>query len=861
MMDKEHGIGTHILAFAAPGVLLLSVYIVLGVYPFGERSLLITDMSQLYVDFYSYLIDVFHGEESIFFSWKAGLGMNMIGVVSFYLASPFSLLMVLFDHQSVTEGILLITLLKAAACGLTFSVYTKKVLCLDGTLNLCFSIAYSLMSYVVVYALNIMWLDGVVLLPLVLLGIHRVQEKGSMLLLSAAYTVLFISQFYIAYMVGVFSLLYFIGLCVVKKSFSWKAMGKFAGCALVAAGLSAFLWLPTYLQLSYVYLPEPQSFSTGDVTFSKIFSKTLFGSYDSLSYGLPNLYCGMLTMLFVPLYFLNRQILLREKIVSGAVSLFLCVSMMVWRLNLLWHGGDEPTWFPYRFSFLLTFCGLFMAVRAFRHHKAYSPRAYGLSVLFLALLIGGLWIFHYDWVTFENLLVSVLLLVLYGFFMVVYCFRPRLKNALAVLTLVTVCVEMGINAVNLTDSLDRQFGYDDRSSYTENYRQKKELQEEASRLARSSWYRMEDKTRRNANDALSLGYQGLAHYSSFTNRNMSSFLSRLGVSTRVQDRFLRYSGSSNVMDSLLGIRYVVGHKAPHLGYVPVGEAEGFTLYENPDALPVAFLSAQDLGAFHLAFEENVFEAQNHLMSTLLGEEKSYFTPIEGAEMTPSHYAYPGQWFSDGWCTVSKMEGEDAYLEFSVVSDRAQEIYFYMTSSGFADNNYLFLNGEIIEDEKYPLTGAVDLGWFEEGETVKVQMYLNGDITYLKMPLFYGFDGEAFHQDCGTLRAGGMTEITQDRTGISGTVTVEKSSQMLFTSLPADPGWTVWVDGEPVAWDTVSNAFLTVKLSKGTHRVSFTYCPPGLKAGIAVTAASGLVGALGLCWFRLLRKRERNQWRL
>ena len=148
----------------------------------------------------------------------------------------------------------------------------------------------------------------------------------------------------------------------------------------------------------------------------------------------------------------------------------------------------------------------------------------------------------------------------------------------------------------------------------------------------------------------------------------------------------------------------------------------------------------------------MFEAQNHLMSALLGEEKEYFTAVDGVEMTPSRYAYPGQWFSDGWCTVTKMEGEEAYLEFSLVNDKDQEIYFYMTSSGFADNNYLFLDGRILEDEKHPLTGAVDLGWFEEGETIKIQMYLNGDLTYLQMPLFYGFDAEAFHQDCDALKA-------------------------------------------------------------------------------------------------------------
>ena len=127
-MDKKRNMGTYLLASVMPGVLLLSVYIALGVYPFGQRSLLITDMSQLYVDFYSYLIDVFHGQKALFFSWEGGLGMNMTGVVSFYLASPFSFLIAFFDKQSVTEGILLITILKTAACGLTFSIYTRKAL-------------------------------------------------------------------------------------------------------------------------------------------------------------------------------------------------------------------------------------------------------------------------------------------------------------------------------------------------------------------------------------------------------------------------------------------------------------------------------------------------------------------------------------------------------------------------------------------------------------------------------------------------------------------------------------------------------------------------------------------------------------
>ena len=70
----------------------------------------------------------------------------------------------------------------------------------------------------------------------------------------------------------------------------------------------------------------------------------------------------------------------------------------------------------------------------------------------------------------------------------------------------------------------------------------------------------------------------------------------------------------------------------------------------------------------------------------------------------------------------------------------------------------------------------------------------------------------------------MTEITQDLTGLSGTVEVEEGEAVLFTSLPADPGWTVWVDGEQTPWNTVSDAFFDSEAFKGSHRVSLPSVP-------------------------------------
>ena len=130
-----------------------------------------------------------------------------------------------------------------------------------------------------------------------------------------------------------------------------------------------------------------------------------------------------------------------------------------------------------------------------------------------------------------------------------------------------------------------------------------------------------------------------------------------------------------------------------------------------------------------------------------------------------------------------------------------------------------------------------------------------------MPLFYGFDAEAFHQDCDALKARGMTEITQDLTGLSGTVEVEEGEAVLFTSLPADPGWTVWVDGEQTPWNTVSDAFFDSEAFQGK--------PPSILYLLSRWPAGGITDYRcqrrcwnpgGFFWFRFLRSRVKGNGR-
>lgn len=166
-------------AFLLPFSIYGVVFILLGVAPFGAKSILVTDLHTQYVQFYTYLYDVFKNGKSIFYSWEGGMGLNFIGVFAYYLASPFSLLILLFDRSHIPEAIMLMTLLKTGLAGFTMTYYLSNMMKRREIAITLFSTFYALMSFVTVYSFCVMWLDAIYLLPLIMLGIEKlVTEKN-----------------------------------------------------------------------------------------------------------------------------------------------------------------------------------------------------------------------------------------------------------------------------------------------------------------------------------------------------------------------------------------------------------------------------------------------------------------------------------------------------------------------------------------------------------------------------------------------------------------------------------------------------------------------------------------------------------
>ena len=77
--------------------------------PFGSISLLYSDLDSQYIEFMAEYRRILLGEGSFFWSWHAGMGMNFIGIIAYYLASPFNFLLILFPENQLPLAVSVLT--------------------------------------------------------------------------------------------------------------------------------------------------------------------------------------------------------------------------------------------------------------------------------------------------------------------------------------------------------------------------------------------------------------------------------------------------------------------------------------------------------------------------------------------------------------------------------------------------------------------------------------------------------------------------------------------------------------------------------------------------------------------------------
>lgn len=567
---RSRKISYYVAAFLIPAFIQIFVFACMGFYPFGDKSILVWDMNWQYVSFFSWLTRTIRKTtaDSIFYSFSMSYGSSTLGLLGYYLLSPFNVILLLFDTVNLPLGLWIVTILKLSCCGLTMYLFLARSSEQNRKDFLLFSTSYAVMGYNVAQMQNIMWIDAVILLPLVALGIKNYvkKKKFGLFVLSLAAAVAI--NFYTGYMLCLFSAIYLLAeVALDSEQFVFKKIFKkyFGGLfyIVLAVMMSGFSLLPVYYEISGSRMKESSLSSTFymlknlDSRMWELGNKLCIGTYNvhQLKSGLPNIYAGCLCFVLFILFFVSRKykVSKKEKKIYAITCVVLLLSFVSVGVNMIWHGFAQANGSPYRYSFFVSFLMIEIASRQYlkiqegqemvRKKDAAELVNIGIAAILGAfLLYKGFVQYKIDESDYLNL--SQILLTV-GFILVWFILlKLRKSHKMMIGTYKSYCmlffliIELGLNmGIDIS-----HFSYEKIGEYQAYVQETESVLKQIRKLDADPFYRIENDIRyeqRNCNDAMLLGYPSITHYSSVLPYSVSKYASEEGMSS--------YPGSLSVV--------------------------------------------------------------------------------------------------------------------------------------------------------------------------------------------------------------------------------------------------------------------------------------------------------------------------
>ncbi|MCL2754447.1 MAG: YfhO family protein [Oscillospiraceae bacterium] len=840
------------VSFCISFVGMLVAYLIFGIWPMPRgMSVLCLDMNAQYVYYHIYMRDALFwgGGESILYSWGRNFSGEYVGTIGYYLFSPFNLIAWLVPLRFITEGLLLMILTKIGSAAAAMAIYLSVWRKFSPSTTIMFSVMYALSAYNMIQTMNPMWLDAVIMLPLIVLGIEALLKDGKFKLLAFALTYTIITNFYIGLMVCIFAALYFVYYALTSRRLNvggnWKVIGKrtgiFAAVAICSALMSAFILLPVYssLSLGKFDFTVPDYSLRASFTMFDMTRKMFLNSYDTVrNDGLPALYVGTLALIMLPVYLFCTRIRRVRRFGGIALLLALIMSMMVTPIDMLWHGGQVPNWLPYRYAFMFGFLMLAFGAEAFERLKTVSRGVIGAGVVFFGTIL--LYWQRADTVypdlgrdgrdVFEFFTAVLPAAIALGIFAAIVILGKRHldisakgKGKINVVTFALIClvsVEMGFSAGYAIFAQNTDITYSTRGSF-DSMHITREVTDELNRemAANGEFMRMEKHYMRSANDAMALRMRGVTHSTSVMNNNALYVMRHFGYLARTHSA--RYWGATPVTDDLFAFRYILDSTTNERSHGTIINRERITVFDNHDALPIAYLVDMKTQGFTVA-EWDVFGNQTRLLANMLGEDDfPLFIRQHWDDKAPDNLELQNN-LSDGYMGYRRTEGStgNAHIEYTFTSDRDGELFMYFPTiydhsratnlwlqryheDGSSNGGPVFV-GQMYDSDHHHIQR---IGKFSEGERFMITVSLQPgvDAMFFNDEIFVFVDTERLAREVARVHennAGSTFTAVNDRH--LRITTNHSEEQLLFTSIPVEPGWRAFIDGKEVSLEGVIN---------------------------------------------------------
>ena len=802
----------YLLSFLIPILLMLGIFVERGIFPFGKNSFMFSDMYHQYVPFLTEFWHKLHDGESLAFSWHAGLGSNFVAIYAYYLASPINWLVYFCPEAYLIEFMTYQIIIKIGLCGLTFAFYLSRRFQTKDLRIVWFSVFYAMSGFIAAYSWNHMWMDILWLAPLVILGLEELVRDRKYRLYCLTLTAAIFTNYYLSILLCIFLVLYFLlqlftnGLTFRRKLL---ALLHFTVTSLLAGGMAGILLFPVMNAMHVTDFHDISFPKKIEVYFNALEMLARHVPMLQTERGLdhwPNIYCGVLAFILVPVWLFHKKIPLKRKIGNVLLLTFMLLGFSVNLLNFIWHGLNYPDSLPARQSFLYIFVILTLCFEAVYREEENGRWNRIAGVVTGLLLLAACGIF----VTTEGLTVGVMAsawIFLAGYLVLTFLFyKKRQLKRMAYFgkwaILLLVCVEAVLNMEHTSvRAVQRPY-----------YLNKKEALLTLSESAlndNTEFFRIDSTSQMTKNDGMLAGYPSASIFSSTINGNVKDFYENLGMGGSKVSYY--YRGATPFSSALLGVQYLISdnENLDEALYEKLTQADKLYLYRCRQTVPVGyFLTPDKKNSLEEIFASNMANPlflQNNLARELGAD--NLFLSLYG----------------------DSVETKDNQI--TVIVEEAGHLYGVVSGKPEGEVE-LLVNGESKELSDVSSDYVLDLGFFDAGTQFTITAKEEETLSIR----FYRLAEEELNKAVLALSEEPLSQITCTSDGLSGTINAKEDGYLIL-SVPCEAGWQVYVDGEKTECETFADSMIAVPVSAGSHIIKMQYITHGIRAGLACTVVS------------------------
>lgn len=783
-------------------------------YPFGENTLIFSDGVE-YLGVYNYLSDTLTSSADVLYSWRAYMGEGAIPFIAFYGSHPLYYLFAILGNKPVAL-VHILTIFKIVSASGTFCFYLNTRKSGKDILKIFFSLNYALMSYVTIYIWNLTWLDGIVLMPIMFIGIKKIIEgkKAWTYIISLALAILF--NFYIGYMMCFASVLFYIAFVMQEEHVVDRVKSsvfRYIAGSILAVGLVAFLLVPAVFgmpdsrktDLYSMFIDMHSKFSYSEL-ISMMFNGKASTQY--MDTNLPLIYVGIVPFLFAILFFWNSNFTKRNRVVWLGVIITIALVFQNSFMDIIMHGGSINICFNYRYSFIFSFVIAVLGYNATVDLTVYKDKIYKILISIVLLLAFGLnggvngdaGRGYY----LSVIIIAAVLALLYAY----NNYGKEFKKLFFIIVPIFMVFDICTDAFY---SLDGRMEESNKADVLTNRVVNGKSFAKDIAASDADFYRniIQDDT---INSDFIYGNNGITTYLSARNEDFCNSMSVFGFDVG-STAFYYGSNVPASVDAILGIKNIsISEDISYKGYTITQDSRisNGQYYTNDYAMGLIYpvyglVDTEGKDAFE--FLQSVW--QNIVSSANIGnvwEQNSDVTIVDTSEGAYLTISFTGT-------------GYPQYITIGAEGIGYEYISESLTGGGSSNSSFNYL------------------GTFAKGENVTMNFYADS-LAAENIKLFY--ENTDIYRAIASELSYSNLDLTVKSSSDIYIKSFNATSDYVASSVPYGDQWKVYVDGSETQTYKNYNGFLAFGITPGTHDIELKYSPKGLAVGVSITCISAFI---------------------